>query len=145
MTPSIIDDTRADLIQDEGVKLHVYQDTRGIWSLGVGINVDPRGPGITISEAFYLCDNRIEKAVLQLIGKYPWFNKIDHVRQSAFINLCYNLGIEGISKFTKAIDAAAKGDWATCRDEIIVHSLWASQVQPSRRERIDKMLSIGAR
>lgn len=145
MNPQVIDDTRTDLIADEGIVLHVYPDSRGILTIGIGCNVDGKhGGGITSAEAYYLCDNRIEQKIVQLLAKFPWMATMDPVRQSAFLNLAFNLGVEGLATFVKGMAAAEAGQWDICADDF-AQSAWANEVQLSRVDRVLRMLRTGAR
>lgn len=140
-----LDATLADLEEDEGFVPHVYQDHLGFWTLGIGRMVDKRrGGGISRAEADYLLTNDVEGRFAFLMEQYPWFSTLDPVRQSAFLNLSFNLGIEGLAKFRNTMAAAARGDWrAVARG--LRDSKWFTQVQPARSGRILRMVKEGHR
>src|SRR5690349_3320190 len=86
------DGTFADLRDDEGVVLHAYRDHLGYLTIGCGRLIDARrGGGISREESDYLLANDVAGRVAALEAMYPWFAAIDPVRQSAFVNLAFNL------------------------------------------------------
>ena len=136
---------QADLMQDEGVKLVAYPDSRGFLTIGIGRMIDERkGGGISVAEAKMLCDNDVSARVVSLINALPWFASLDPVRQSALVNVAFNLGVNGLLEFHKMLAAVAAGDWVTATDELHA-SLWATQVQASRVSRIARYLETGVR
>lgn len=140
-----LEGTIADLEADEGRVLHAYRDHLGYLTIGVGRLIDQRrGGGISHAEADYLLTNDILGRVAVLESVYPWFSTLDPVRQSAFVNLSFNLGVDGLALFRNTLAAAARGDWRAVKAGL-QHSLWYSQVQPSRRDRILRMMETGHR
>jgi len=137
--------TIADLRADEGTVLHAYKDHLGWWTIGTGRLIDERrGGGISLEENDYLLTNDIEGRAAILLEQYPWFVTLDPVRQSAFVNLAFNLGVDGLARFKNTLAAAARKDW-----DGVAHGLrdskWFTQVQPSRSLRIIRMVREGHR
>lgn len=140
-----LDGTIADLEADEGVILHAYQDHLGYWTIGTGRLIDRRkGGGISLAENDYLLTNDIAGRVTILLAQYPWFATLDPIRQSAFVNLAFNLGVDGLAKFKQTLAAASRGDW-TGVARGLKNSLWYRQVQRSRSDRIIRMMTKGHR
>lgn len=137
--------TIADLRVDEGTVLHAYQDHLGFWTIGTGRLIDHRrGGGISPAENDYLLTNDIEGRAAVLDVQYPWFSTLDPVRQSAFVNLAFNLGVDGLAMFKNTLAAAARGDWPGV-ERGLRNSKWFRQVQPSRSSRIIRMVTEGHR
>ena len=117
---------QAKLVQHEGLRLRVYQDTAGHPTIGVGRNLDV---GIRESEAYVLLDNDIDSAVSGLRGVISNFDKLDDVRQEALINMVFN---EGLVKFTRSnprmIAAIEAGDFPLAAKEIL-DGPWKDQVK----------------
>lgn len=140
-----LDATLHDLKADEGTILHAYQDSLGYWTIGTGRLIDRRrGGGISMAENDLLLSNDVERAVAVLRIEYPWFETLDPVRQSAFVNLMFNLGPEGFASFKQTIKAASRNDWAGVARGLRT-SLWFTQVQASRSGRILRMVKDGHR
>lgn len=137
--------TIADLRVDEGTILHAYKDHLGFWTIGTGRLIDKRrGGGISPEENDYLLTNDIEGRVAVLRVQYPWFNDLDPIRQSAFVNLAFNLGVDGLAQFKNTLADAARKDWPGV-ERGLRNSKWFRQVQASRSSRIIRMITEGRR
>ena len=90
----------------------------------MGRNLSDRG--ITEAEARYLLDNDINQAINDLTV-FPWFPTLDAVRQRAFVDLCFNLGLPKLRGFVRLLAAAERGDWMAVSDELLTSS-YAEQV-----------------
>lgn len=133
----------AHLLVDEGVVLHAYRDHLGYLTIGVGRLIDERkGGGISYSEAIYLLENDMTKHWDALLSRFPWVADLDDVRQAVLLNLAFNLGIVGLSKFRNTLAAFERGDWAAA-GQGLMNSLWFKQVQRSRSSRLIAMTVTG--
>ena len=128
------------IIEHEGEILHAYQDSLGYWTIGIGHLIDKRkGGGIPQRISRELLEDDISVATVHCRIAFPWFDGLDPVRQDAIVNLCFNLGIEGLKKFHNMLAAIEKQDWPQAAYELF-NSLWAKQVQ--ERRRVDLMTAI---
>lgn len=133
----------ADLREDEGEVLHVYPDSKGFWTLGVGILVDARkGGGITQEESTYLLNSRIAAATKALNAAFSWFAGLDPVRRDALVNMTFQLGIDGVVGFRKAMHLLAQGRWVDAEVEL-KDSKWLKSDSPARAARVIKQLVTG--
>jgi lysozyme len=128
------------LIAEEGLKLKPYRDTVGKLSIGIGRNLDD--VGITEAEARLLLSNDIDRAANEVDAALPWFVGLDAVRQSALIDMAFNMGIAGLLTFTNTLAAIKEGRWADAAAGMLA-SKWATQVG-ARAERLAKMMETGA-
>lgn len=127
---------------DEGCVLHVYDDSRGIKTLGIGRNVDGNhGGGITLDEALYLLQNDVGRVLIQL-APYPWFKNQDSIRQAALAQLVFNLGLAGMLHFPHFLAAMMVNDYTTAVKEL-TDTPWHSQVG-ARGDRIINQIANGA-
>ncbi|HXP82553.1 MAG TPA: glycoside hydrolase family protein [Verrucomicrobiae bacterium] len=134
-------DALQQIVRDEGCVLHAYQDSMGFWTIGSGILIDARkGGGITQEESDYLTKNRIGLAARALTF-YPWYQTLDEVRQAAVLNMAYNLGVEGLLKFSKMLSAIESQDWNRAAVEML-NSEWATQVK-DRAKRLADQIRFG--
>lgn len=115
---------KAMLIRHEGMRLKPYRDTAGKLTIGVGRNLDD--VGISESEAYAMLDVDVGKA-FWACHDFPWWSKLDPVRQDVLAMMVFNMGIAKVKKFYGMLAALEKGDYAKASDEML-HSLWASQV-----------------
>lgn len=131
-----------ELATDEGEVLHAYQDSQGFWTIGIGTLIDERGGGgITHDEALYLLNNRIEAKKTELDNRLSWWRTLSSVRQRVLLNMAYNLGVEGLLKFRRALYAMQIGNFDIASNEMLLSS-WAGQVG-DRAIRLARMMRLG--
>lgn len=128
------------LVVAEGMRLKPYNDTVGKLTIGVGRNLTD--VGISALEAYALLDHDIDRAVAGLVGKFPWFQEQDPVRQVVLVELCFNMGITSLSGFTNTLAAFRMKDYPKAADGL-KKSKWFRQVQASRSSRIINMTLTG--
>jgi lysozyme len=130
---------REQLIYHEGMRLKPYYDSEGIKTIGVGRNMEANSPddelgrrvgpdGITEREAMILLDNDIEKCVEDVERNIPAYKRVSEPRQHVLLDMCFNLGINGLLKFQNMLAALDRGDYARAADEML-DSRWANQVK----------------
>jgi len=135
---------KKELVRDEGVVLHAYQDHLGYWTLGVGRLIDERrGGGITHDEAMYLLGNDIARVEQELSRRLDWWDGLDDSRQRALCNMAFQLGVNGLMQFKNMLDALSQAQWDRAKAEAL-NSLWARQT-PNRAARVANMLVYGDR
>lgn len=123
----------------EGLRTKVYKCPAGKWTVGVGRNLEDRG--ITNDEALYLLRNDIKSISNALTLKYTWFAYLDKVRQKVCIDMAFNLGIGGFSRFQNMIRALAVKDYQKAAKEM-EDSAWYHQVG-ARGKRLAEMMRTG--
>ena len=114
-----------DLIRDEGVKLKPYRDTAGKLTIGIGRNLDD--VGISEQEARFLLSSDLERVRSQLSHEWPWWITRPESAQRGLMNMAFNLGIGGLSKFPRMLACLQAGDYHGAADAAL-DSLWAKQV-----------------
>mgnify|MGYP003117316962 FL=1 len=135
ITPTLIEQ----LIDHEGIELKAYKDTVGKITIGVGRNLDD--VGISGEEAMILLKNDIQRIVDQLDAHIDWWRELDAARQRALISMGFNLGIYGLLKFEKTLNALKNKRWVEASDEMM-DSKWASQVG-RRAEMLSQIMLTG--
>jgi lysozyme len=128
-----------ELVRDEGLRLKPYRDSVGKITIGVGRNLDD--VGIDQEEAFHLLGNDIDGAAADLDKALPWWRSLNGVRQRALLNMCFNLGIDRLLEFQRALAAMQACDWDLAATEMLA-SAWAGQVGP-RAKRLAEMVRTG--
>ena len=132
------------LTRHEGKKSHVYQDTKKIWTIAIGRNVDKdhNGPGLSDDEMEYMLENDIIKRTKALARTYPWFGQLDEVRQDALIDMSF-MGLRALGGFGLMMKAFEEGDYEEASVQA-VDSKWAKKdVAKSRSEEIAFMIRTG--
>lgn len=136
------DDLRADLIREEGVILHAYQDSLGLWTLGCGRLIDKsRGGGITEAEAMYLLDNDITRVGQALNEKLPQFRLYPEIVRRALLQMAFQLGVSGLLAFKQMIAALDAEDYQAAATAAL-DSRWARQT-PARAARVSALIREG--
>ena len=129
---------REQLIRHEGLRLRPYRDTSGRLTIGVGRNLDDKG--ITKAEALELLENDISECLTDLVT-FPWFERLDAVRQRVVIDMRFNLGPSKFREFKQTIAAIADGRYGRAADHMLA-SKWAGQVG-KRAETLAAMMRTG--
>lgn len=132
---SVIDDLEA----DEGFSSMSYRCTQGYLTVGHGINLETTPMPKSISKLWL---KLIVNDLLEVLEKHLWFRRLDQNRQDVILNMAYQLGIGGLFKFKKMIDALSHRDFERAADEML-DSKWAKQT-PNRALRNAKKMRIGA-
>lgn len=127
------------LVDHEGMKRKPYRCTAGKLTIGVGRNLDDRG--ISPDEAMYMLANDIKDSRRELSAAFPWFDKLDEVRQAVLIDMCVNLGLSRLQGFRNTLSLIGVGKYEAAAQEML-NSKWAEQVG-RRAQRLSRMMATG--
>ena len=122
----------------EGLRLLSYRCSAGKLTIGYGRNLDDCG--ITKEEAEYLLMHDLENALSE-VEKLDWFNTLNNVRKDVIVEMCFNLGLPKLLKFTKMIKAIKDKDYVEASKQML-DSKWASDVK-TRADRLAKRMELG--
>ena len=112
----------------EGFVEHVYDDSLGIPTIGYGFAIKDLILDEDIAEDILM--RKLEKLKRNANARFQWLEDMPQEVQAVILNMCYQLGVTGVSKFRKAISALQEGDWDEAANEML-DSLWARQT-PNR-------------
>ena len=134
---------REQLIEDEGIKYEIYKDHLGYKTLGVGHLIKRHdeeydlevGTPISEDRVWALFDEDLDIAINDCLSIYgEKFETWPAEVQEVLVNMVFNLGRTGLSKFIMFRKALEENDWRLAaqygRD-----SLWYRQVT-NRAERL---------
>ena len=127
------------LVDHEGMRRKPYRCTAGKLTIGVGRNLDDRG--ISPDEAMYMLANDIRDSRRELSAAFPWFDKLDEVRQAVLIDMCVNLGLSRLQGFRNTMALIGVGKYEAAAQEML-NSKWAEQVG-RRAQRLSRMMATG--
>jgi len=113
------------LIRHEGLRLKPYHCTSGKLTIGVGRNLDD--VGIDRVEAILLLNNDIHKCEEDLDENIGWWRNLNPERQNVLIDMCFNLGINGLLKFKNTLALIECGKYKEAANAML-QSKWAFQV-----------------
>ena len=126
-------------IQDnEGLMLKPYKCSSGKLTIGYGRNLDD--VGISKSEACMLLSNDLCRAIAQVQNKIPFFEELSDNRQMVLIDLCFNLGINGLLGFKNMLTALESGNYQKAAIELM-NSRYATQVGIRAEKNRDYLLN----
>lgn len=141
------------LILHEGLVLEPYKCPRGFETIGVGHNIESRPfteeekralgdykHGITKNGALMLLRNDVAICVKSL-KQFPFWKELDDERKYALLDMCFQLGINGLKKFKKMLSAIEVKDYIQASKECL-NSEYAKQT-PKRAGRIAILLKVG--
>lgn len=136
----------ANVKQAEGLRLVAYRDTLGFWTVGYGHkladNHDWSGYTISSDTANGLLIVDLNEAILLCTGLLEWVTLGTQARKDAVAELVFNLGEAGWRKFVRCRYALQQRVWQTAHDQLLA-SAWASQVGPTRSNRLANTLLTG--
>lgn len=132
---------------DEGCRLTVYDDATGKPIVaGTLVQGNPTigygrllcaPAGISSSEAMFLFGNDWAKAVADA-KTIPGYSSINLVRQGVLTEMVFQMGIAGVRKFTKMLDAISRNDFDGAADAML-DSKWAHET-PERANRLADLM-----
>lgn len=124
------------LILHEGKRNFPYMDTVGKITIGVGHNLSDLG----LSESFImqLLRSDIEGCIIKLDKAFPWWKSLSEPRQHVMLDMIFNLGLAGLSKFVLTLDSIRSGRYEVAANQML-QSKWAAQVK-GRATRLSTMM-----
>lgn len=128
-----------DLEAQEGVRLKAYRDSRGIWTIGVGHNlqVDPTlypqlqhliSVGISHAQVDALLTTDLAHVTTRLDVLIPWWKTLPPLRADVLANIGFNVGVAELVTWHHTLGYAQAGNYQGCGDEIEATQPWARQV-----------------
>jgi lysozyme len=126
VTKELIDDLKAMLIKNEGIELKPYFCTSNKITIGVGRNLSDNG--ITKQEADTLLTNDMDNVFADLDRNIPFWKSMPYNVRLALADLCFNLGIRKLCKFSKMLEALEERDFELAGAELL-DSRYAQQVK----------------
>ena len=120
----------------EGFRNMPYNCSAGKLTIGFGRNLEVNG--ISYDEAQLMLDNDIDKCIVQLKLNFPVYNYLPDKIQHVLIDMCFNLGINGLMKFKRFLGYVKDGKYCSAAAEMM-RSKWAEQTG-SRAEELFNMV-----
>jgi lysozyme len=121
------------LRSDEGFRALPYQDHLGRWTIGYGSTyigierVTASTPEVSYQAALSMLMAGAYSACIDAQGIFTNFDDLDDVRQEVLVNMAYNLGGTGLSRFVRMRTAIEQGDFNGAAAEM-TESRWFQQV-----------------
>ena len=131
-----MDDLLKKIKEHEGFKSRVYKCTEGYDTIGYGFAVKDLELDEDIAEEILLI--KLEKLIQRVRAKFKWLDTVPHEVQGVLVNMSYQMGVNGVSKFKKALHAMQMFQWKIAADELM-DSRWARQT-PNRAKELSNII-----
>jgi lysozyme len=125
----------------EGRRHHVYFDSLGVPTIGVGRNI--RDKGLSDDEIDYLLMNDVRECVADLQG-YEWWSRLDPVQRDVLTEMRFQLGPDGLRAFKGTLAAVALGDYVLAAERMLKSKV-AREQAPKRWRTLARQMSTGVR
>jgi len=125
-----MEDLKARLRREEGYRTHLYEDSVGVLTIGVGYNIEDKGLPPCIIEQ--LLTMTIAEAQADA-WKIPEYTLLSKNRRTVLEAMVFQLGLPGVLKFKNMRRALAEGDYVAAATEMM-DSKWYRQT-PGRAQR----------
>lgn len=129
----------ASLKQHEGRSLTAYQDSRGIWTIGYGRNLQNLKITPGQADAWLVEDLNTAAGEAAKFSEFSYLNT--EARRNAFIEMVFNMGSTRVKGFAAMLKAIRMGWWNLVAEEAL-NSQWAKQVG-ERANQLAEMFRTG--
>lgn len=147
---------------DEGLKLNVYKDTEGFWTVGIG-HLLTKNPSKEVAikeldklvgrstmgvisnqeaqEIFKLDVEDVERGIMLNSVLSPVFLSLDSARKTAMMNMVFQMGVAGVAGFKNSLALLKAKDWGKAASNL-KQSKWYRQT-PNRAGRVIEVFRTG--
>ena len=126
--------------EHEGFREKVYKCTEGFDTIGYGFAVKDLVLDKDIAEEILL--RKVESLISRVRKKFNWLDTVPPAVQGVLVEMSYQMGLSGVSKFKKALHAMQMFQWNVAADELL-DSRWAKQTPNRAQELSDIIRSQG--
>ena len=123
----------------EGFRKSVYKCTEGYDTIGYGFAIKDLEMDEDIAEEILL--RKVEKLIKRVRTKFDWLDSVPHEVQGVLVEMSYQMGLSGVSKFKKALHAMQMFQWKLAATELL-DSRWAKQTPNRAKELSDIIRSL---
>lgn len=128
------------IAEEEGRIRCAYQDSRGLWTIGIGCLVDHSVAGAGLCDAAIDAQFAHDSATARAEAEnLPGFEGCNDVQRAVLVSMCFQLG--NLASWPKFKAALGVGDFKAAAAEGL-NSMWAHQT-PRRAQREMAMLESG--
>ena len=118
--------------QSEGFRPTVYKCTEGYDTIGYGFAIKDLVLGEDICDM--ILERKVAELKLRIQQKFPFYDDMAEAVKDVIVEMCYQMGVSGFSKFKKTIDHLMRKDYKAASEEML-DSRWAKQT-PNRAKKL---------
>lgn len=133
-------DLQERLIREESWENHLYKDSKGIWTIGVGFNIEEHGLPDDVIQL--LLDRTCTSAANEAATLVSNWRRISQMRQSVLTAMVFQMGINRVRQFKNMLAAIEGFDFDAAADEML-DSKWAREDSPARAKRESDLMREG--
>jgi lysozyme len=122
--------------QHEGFRSRPYFCTENELTIGYGFAIKDLELDEEIAELILV--RKLDKLMNTIQKKFHWWRSADNVVKDVVVEMCYQLGVSGFSKFKKTIDHLENKRYAKASAEML-DSRWAKQT-PNRAIKLSNII-----
>ena len=123
--------------ESEGFVAHVYNDSLGIPTIGYGFAIKDLILDEDLAEEILI--RKVRDLVARVDRKFDWFVTADNNVKEVVVEMCYQMGLSGFSKFKKTIYYLEKENYIEASKEML-DSKWAKQT-PNRAKKLSNIVA----
>lgn len=147
---------------DEGLRLDIYKDTEGYWTVGIG-HLLTKDPSIAVAQKeldklmgratmgkitqkeaedlFAVDCRKVDRGIEGNSSLSTTFNGLDSVRRDALRNMVFQMGVAGVAGFKNSLKLLQSKQWEQAAVNL-KQSRWFKQT-PNRAKRVIETFRTG--
>jgi len=125
--------------EHEGFRSRVYKCTEGFDTIGYGFAIKDLELDEDIAKEILM--RKVEKLIKRVRTRFDWLDSVPHEVQGVLVEMSYQMGLSGVSKFKKALHAMQMFQWKLAATELL-DSRWAKQTPNRAKELSDIIRSL---
>ena len=137
-----IEQTKAEIKKEEGFRMEVYKDTLGFSTGGYGHKMlDGETPPTDMAGWTKLFERDFARAMSGAEELLMICPNVDDTARHIVVEMCYQMGSYGVSKFHGMLSALQESDYVTASKEML-DSRWAKQTPKRAMRMAERMRNI---
>ncbi len=125
----------------EGFRSTVYECTEGYETIGYGFAIKDLKLDEDIAELILV--RKLADLVARIKQTFPWTKDAPEEIQDVVVDMCYQLGVNGFSKFKKTIYLLETEQYEEASTEML-DSLWAKQTPNRAKELSEEVRALAS-
>ena len=117
----------------------VYKDSLGIDTIGYGFAIKD----LELEEdlCHVILQRKLKRLEKEVSTRFGWLKKMPPSVKDIVLEMCYQMGVTGVSKFKKTIAYLEKSEWKNASIEML-DSRWAKQTPGRAKELSSRMAEV---